>query len=110
MASRTLIVLEDDVDGSVAEETVQFSIDGVSYEIDLSGDNAQKLRKAVDPFRSAARRIGERRRRRSSSAPVSTGEVDTKAVRAWAESNGVAVSSRGRIAADVVEKYRKAGH
>ncbi len=109
MASKTLIILEDDVDGSNAEETVQFAIDGVSYEIDLSGSNAQRLRGAVDPYRNAARRIGGRARR-GSAAPVSSGEIDIKAVRAWAESNGIKINTRGRLSADVIQKYHAAGH
>ena len=43
-----------------------------------------------------------------SSSPGS--QVDTKAVRAWAASNGIELSSRGRVPADVIEKYRAAGN
>ena len=42
MAQRVHIVLEDDVDGSKADETVSFGLDGSSYEIDLSAKNAEK--------------------------------------------------------------------
>ena len=108
MARKTVIILEDDVDGSTAEETVQFSIDGLTYEIDLSGANARKLRQGVEPFRAAARRIGGRRNRASVSA--TTSPVDPRAVRAWAEANGIEVNARGRISADVVERYRSAGN
>jgi hypothetical protein len=108
MVRKTMILLEDDVDGSSAAETVQFSLDGVTYEIDLSGANAQKLRDAVEPYRAAARQIGGRRSRPS--APISNGAVDNRAVRAWAESNGIVVNSRGRISADVIRKYRAAGY
>ena len=45
MAKKITITLVDDIDGtSSADETVSFSLDGVSYEIDLSADNAGKLR------------------------------------------------------------------
>jgi hypothetical protein len=108
MARKTVIIVEDDVDGSTAEETLQFSIDGQAYEIDLSGSNAQKLRQAVEPYRAASRRIGGRRSRASVS--ISNAPIDTTAVRAWAASNGVQVNARGRISADVVEKYRAAGY
>jgi hypothetical protein len=36
--------------------------------------------------------------------------VDPAAVRAWAKGNGVEVSPRGRIKADVIEAFRAAGH
>ena len=94
--------------GSAAEETVQFSIDGVSYEIDLSSINADKLRGAVEPYKAAARRIGGRRSRPAASSSHSP--VDNRAVRAWAEANGIEVNTRGRIPADVVAKYRAAGN
>jgi len=42
MAQKTLILLQDDLDGSEAAETVSFGLDGKSYEIDLSEKNAQK--------------------------------------------------------------------
>ena len=108
MARKTVIILEDDVDGSTAEETIQFSIDGLTYEIDLSGTNAQKLRDAVEPYRAAARRIGGLRGRVSVQRRDSP--VDNRAVRAWAKSNGIRVNTRGRISADVVERYRAAGY
>jgi len=108
MATKTMIVLEDDYDGGKADETVRFGLDGTTYEIDLSDKNADKLRKALSPFLEAARRTGGRSTKRGSD--LSTGAVDTKAVRAWAASNGVSVSSRGRIPAQIVEQYRAAGH
>jgi hypothetical protein len=108
MARKTVIIFEDDVDGSTAEESLQFSIDGLTYDIDLSLANAQKLRQAVEPYRAAARRTGGRRDRASALAGDSL--IDNRAVRAWAASNGIDVNSRGRIPADVVERYRAAGY
>jgi len=108
MARKTVIILEDDVDGSTAEETIQFSIDGLTYEIDLSGTNAKKLREGVEPYRAAARRVGGPRGRVS--APRGDSPVDNRAVRAWARSNGIQVNTRGRIPADVIERYRAAGY
>ena|SRR6478735_2713292 len=107
---RTLIMLSDDLDGSEAAETVQLAVDGVSYEIDLSEKNVAKLRKALDPYLSAARRVGGRRRSSAKASSNGHGMVDNAAVRAWAASNGIEVSSRGRISADVVEQYRAAGN
>ena len=109
MATKTMIVLEDDYEGGKADETVRFGLDGATYEIDLSDKNADKLRKALSPFLEAARRTGGRSATKRGSG-LSSGAVDTKAVRAWAASNGVSVSNRGRIPAQIVEQYRAAGH
>ena len=113
MAQRVEIVLEDDIDGSKADETVQFGLDGVEYEIDLSSDNIQKLRDALAPWVASARRTGGRRKRAASSAPTraatsSDGSSNTSDIRAWAQENGFEVSSRGRVSAEVREAYEKA--
>ena len=111
MASKTVILLEDDTDGSEAAETVSFAIDGVNYEIDLSERNAAKLRSAVEPYVAKARKTGKGSgRRRGTARANGFGEVDTKAVRKWAAANDIKLSSRGRIPADVLQKYRAAGH
>ena len=108
MAKRTIHVLVDDIDGGDADETVKFALDGVQYEIDLATDNAEALREALAPWSSAARRIGGRR---GVGRPTkATSEVDTKAVRAWAASNGIELNGRGRIPGHVVEQYRAAGN
>ena len=38
---QTIVSLVDDLDGSDADQTVTFGIDGRSYEIDLSAANAE---------------------------------------------------------------------
>jgi hypothetical protein len=106
MATRTITSLVDDTDGSEAQETVEFSLDGTTYEIDLSDHNAKKLRDALEPWVSKARKTGGRRRARGDGA----GKADLKAVRAWAASNNVELSKRGRIPQSVLEKYRAAGN
>ena len=118
MAQRTLVLLEDDIDGGEAVETVLFGLDGTTYEIDPNNHNAAQLRDAVAPFVGAARRAGRpsaspiRPARTSTHTPGTTtrtpGEVDPKAIRAWAEANAVQVSVRGRISAAIVEQYRTA--
>lgn len=105
MATKTVTELLDDIDGKPADETVSFGLDGVEYEIDLATDNAEALREALIPWAEAARRTGGRR------TPVRVHtDVDNRAVRAWASSNGVELSSRGRIPAHVIEQYRAAGN
>jgi hypothetical protein len=106
MASRTIVLLEDDVDGSKADQTIEFGIDGTTYAIDLSNSNATKLRGALDGYINKARKVSGKR---STSGNASSG-VDLKAVRAWAASNGIELSSRGRVPASVIQQYRRAGN
>ncbi|MDR1450045.1 MAG: Lsr2 family protein [Propionibacteriaceae bacterium] len=103
MAKHTQVVLIDDVDGSIAEVTVAFAIDGVSYEIDLSEANAADLRSDFAKWIGRGRRVGGRRRAGSRSA-VGSGD-DIAAIRAWAKANGYQVNDRGRISAKIREAY-----
>jgi hypothetical protein len=104
MAQRVQVILEDDFDGGAADETVTFGLDGAEYEIDLSAKNAGKLRDALSPWVSHARKTGGRRKRGTrSSASSSTSEM-----RAWAQENGYEVSSRGRVSAEIREAYERA--
>jgi hypothetical protein len=108
MASRVVVEFTDDLNGKPAEETVSFGLDGLSYEIDLTSKNASALRKAFQPWQDSARRSGGSKRGKRGGA-AKTG-VDTKAVRAWAASNGIELSPRGRLPKDVVEQFRAAGN
>jgi len=106
MAKRVQVIHTDDLDGSEAAETIGFSLDGITYSIDLSADNAKKLRNAFAPYiaagerdRSATTRRGSRRK--------STGTAATD-IRAWAASQGMQVSARGRVSAEVREAYERA--
>ena len=108
MAQRVNIVLEDDIDGSDADETVTFALDGVSYEIDLNGENAAKLRDALAPYVGHARRAAGRRVGGRTSAGRGSAKRDLADVREWARSNGHKVSERGRISAEVQAAYDKA--
>ena len=112
MAQRTRVILEDDLDGGQADQTIQFGIHGTTYEIDLSEANMEKLDQALRPFISAGRRVSGGRSssvsRRSSGAPKKTDPEQLKAIRQWAKDNGQKVSDRGRISADVVAAYEAA--
>jgi hypothetical protein len=107
MVSKVITRLEDDLDGSQAAETIKFSIDGVEYEIDLSEKNAGKLRADLALYVGHARKVGGRGRRASTGAPSL---IDNQSVRKWAASNGIELSKRGRIPADVVSQYQAAGN
>ncbi len=113
MAQRVQVLLVDDVDGGVADQTVSFGLDGSNYEIDLSGANAEALRNAFAPFVAAARRSGRPSGRDRSGAtgprpaPRST-PTDNPAIREWANANGHPVSGRGRISKQVRDAYAAA--
>lgn len=112
MAQKVQVMLVDDVDGGEAAETVGFGLDGVNYEIDLSGDNAAQLRNALSTWIGHARRVGGRstpaRKRASRSGSGSGSGHDTAAVREWARQSGRKVSDRGRISAEVLAAYQEA--
>lgn len=113
MAKKVTVTLVDDFDGEgPADETVEFSIDGVSYEIDLSVKNAQKLRNEFKPWVEAGRRVGGRRRGRpaggSGRGRPGIDREQSAAIREWARRNGHKVSTRGRIPADVIEAFHAA--
>ena len=111
MAQRVQIILEDDYDGGEADETVTFALDGAEYEIDLSSENAAKLRDQLAPWIGHARKTGGRRKRGSSAAAPAKSSSDsssTSEIRAWALANGHDVSSRGRVSSEVREAYEKA--
>lgn len=106
MARRVEVHLIDDITQEAAAETVTFALDGIIYEIDLSEDNALKLREDFASWISSARRTGGRRRTsKSSTGPV---QGDTQEIRAWAQKNGYSVSDRGRIPAAITEAYAAA--
>ena len=109
MATKTNVVLIDDLDGSEAEESVKFSLDGVSYEIDLSAKNAAKLRKEFASYVGSARRVGGRAARGRAAKPArgSARKPETAEIRAWAKDQGYDVSDRGRIPAEIIEAYQK---
>lgn len=114
MAQKVLVSLVDDLDGSEAEETVDFGLDGVSYQIDLSGENAEELRDALAQYVEHARRAGGRKRagtkpapKAAAARPATVDREQNQAIRAWARKNGFQVSDRGRIPSEVVDAYHR---
>jgi len=104
MAQRTRIDLIDDIDGGTANETVTFALDGIGYEIDLSERNAASLRSAFAPYVAVGRKVSGARRRGARKGS----EGDATAIRAWALGQGLAVSSRGRVSAEIRQAYENA--
>lgn len=120
MAQRTIVQLTDDLDGKPIPdgkgETIRFSLDRTDYEIDLADKNAKALRDTFTKYVTAARRTGagtrstgRSRAGRGGAGPSRDGRgYDPKAVRAWATSQGIQVSQRGRVSADLVAKFQAA--
>lgn len=107
MAQRVQVLLVDDIDGAAAAETVSFSLDGVSYEIDLTAAHAKKLRDDMATWVGHARRSGGRKSSRKAAAGGAR-RGDLSAVREWARNSGHKVSDRGRVSAEVLAAYDKA--
>lgn len=105
MARRVQVLLEDDLKGGPADETVRFALDEVAYEIDLSSENANELRDLLRPYVEKARRAGRARARRSAGR---NGKHKVAEIRAWAQEEGIPVSARGRVSSHVVAQYEAA--
>jgi hypothetical protein len=126
MAQKVVVELVDDLDGTTSEDitTVTFGLDGAAYEIDLTADNADRLRDGLADFVAAARRTGGRRsvgrpKRSAATAalatqsaasatsvrPATTNRETARAIREWARQNGFELSDRGRIPTDIIEAF-----
>jgi hypothetical protein len=110
MAKKVTVTLIDDFDGEgAADETVEFGLDGVTYEIDLSSKNAGKLRAELKKWADSGRRVGGRRRGRTGGGRRGTIDREqSAAIREWARRNGHNVSTRGRIPADIIDAFHAA--
>lgn len=114
MAQQKRVELIDDIEGSAADETITFGLDGASYEIDLSEANATDLRKSLTEFVDHAKRLGRhkpvtpgQRTKPAKPSGISTRDERerTRAIRTWARAAGYTVSDRGRIPAHIVDAY-----
>jgi hypothetical protein len=108
MAQKIQTFYIDDLDGSEAEGTVLFSLDGTQYEIDLSTSHAKELRTALAPYIDAGRKATGTARRAASGRRSPANGISNTEVRAWAKTHGLEVKERGRIPADVITQYRAA--
>src|SRR5207302_9797372 len=90
MAQKVLVEMLDDIDGTPAAHTVPFSLDGVTYEIDLSDENAAALREELARYIAAGRRTGGRKVRVATGQPTtsSTDRERNQQTRAWPNANG----------------------
>lgn len=112
MVQKVQTILEDDLDGGPADETVTFSLDGVTYEIDLTSAHAKELRDAFAVYVGNARHpvvprqpTPIRRQRAFSDGRSGGGDIRSPEIRTWARANGYQVNERGRLPKGVVEAY-----
>ena len=109
MAQKIQTLFIDDLDGSAAEGTVRFGLDGTEYEIDLNEEHAKALRDALARYVSAARRpSGAARRSARNGRRVPATGLNTTEVREWAKAQGIEVKDRGRVPAELVVKFKAA--
>ena len=109
MAKQVITVLTDDLDGGNADRTIEFGLDGINYTIDLSDKNVGKLRKALEPYLTAAAKVGRtnsnNRITSKTAAAARSNRDQNQAIREWASKNGHEVSERGRIPSSIVEAF-----
>jgi hypothetical protein len=115
MAQRVQVEMVDDLNGETAEETVRFAVDGTDYEIDLTTENAEKLRSALSKYVEKGRKSTRSKRgqggRQPSPETSSTSQSkreETQQIRQWAKDNGYNPNSRGRITKSIVDAYNEA--
>ena len=107
MATKTVTVLVDDIDGSAADRTLELELDGERYELDLSTAHHHELVRDLARYMAVARRVG------GDGAPTpffSETRADPRAVREWARANGIALPAGRRVPKDVVERFHAAGN
>ena len=108
MARKTVVLMEDDLSGGDASQTIHFSLDNADYVIDLNDKNAAAMRadfqKYIDAGRKHKAEVGAARSRRGAARPASP-DVDTAAVREWARAQGHDVSGRGRVSKKLIDAY-----
>jgi nucleoid-associated protein Lsr2 len=109
VAQKIQTLFIDDLDGSEAEGTIRFGLDGAEYEIDLNAEHAQALRDALARYVQAARRAGGGTRRPARGGRrATTGGPDSTEVREWAKAQGIEVKDRGRVPAEVIARFKAA--
>jgi hypothetical protein len=107
MAQKVSVILVDDMNGEEADETVGFGLDGTGYEIDLNLKNSQELRDLLKPYIGKGRKVTSTARR-PSRVRAASDEDRNKRMRAWAREQGLKISERGRVPAEIAAKYESA--
>lgn len=108
MAQKVIREFIDDIDGSEAERTFTFAVDGTHYEIDLSTSNIAEFQSAIGGFIESARKVkasGSGYKARATSGGVRADREQLRAIREWAKGQGLSVSDRGRISSEIRAKF-----
>lgn len=105
MAQKVSVLLVDDLDGSNANEAIQFGLDGTHYEIDLNSEHARELREHLERYVKAARRVTGSPARLARVRRTAANDARNKEIRNWARERGLDVNGRGRIPADIMARY-----
>jgi hypothetical protein len=111
MAQRVQVDLVDDLNGEVAQETVRFGVDGTEYEIDLTAENADRLRSTLSEYVEKARKARTARKSQGGQQSASdrrNKRENTQQIRQWAQNTGLNPSPRGRISQSIVDAYNEA--
>ncbi|HEY2261288.1 MAG TPA: Lsr2 family protein [Streptosporangiaceae bacterium] len=105
MAQKVSVLLVDDIDGSEADETIPFGLDGTHYEIDLNSRHAQELREQMHRYVKAARKATRSTGQPARVRRTSANDGKNKEIRTWAKERGLEINDRGRVPADIVTQY-----
>ena len=112
MAQQVRTILISDISGEEisdgAGQTIEFSVRGVDYRIDLTDAEVSDFDQAIQLYIRHGERVGGRRRVAGGTAPARTDKAQLDAMRRWARAHGYQVSDRGRIAASIQEAYHAA--
>src|SRR4051794_36907010 len=108
----TKVVMIDDIDSYEGEDVTKrdFEVGDTTYTIDLGDANFKRLKEALDllaPYLEKAtvvKQAGRSRKSGADSSPRLRGYANSD-VREWANSEGIEVSARGKIADEVYEKF-----
>lgn len=100
--------LEDDLTGGAADETIEFGLDGRTYELDLNARHAATFRRQLAPFVEHARLAHAQRGHVKTRTAAS--RERSRQIRAWAEDEGLDVSAHGRLPGNVIRQYQTAHH
>jgi hypothetical protein len=110
--ARTYVqVIKDDLTGEIIEdgaaETVEFSVNGKSYTIDLSRQSAADFHQGLEKYIAVATKVGAPVKARRPGS-VRAEKEQLAAIRSWAQQNGYKIAARGRISAEILDAYHKA--
>lgn len=112
MAKQIITNIIDDLDGSEADETVSFALDGVGFDIDLNTKNAKVLRDFLEKYMEAGTRTGrvegkhaQIRGYRPTTVQNTLNREQNQKIRTWAENNGWELADRGRIPQVIIDAF-----